>query len=197
MKKHEIYESIIENAFDIYVNLSDTFFYACADTDSISGEDYMNLVPLIEKYGFSAEVAYIALKRGYDPQVKRSLDDNFYKAKKEILNIMENSDFYGCFYGLKEARELENKESLLEKIKDSFKTKTVYYSISELLEKEGLLVGSKIELKDRQYEVVITGIGENCLVLKTTKWFGQESREPEFVYSLAKMNRLIQISKGE
>jgi len=198
MKKHEILEKIVGNAFEISVNLSDTFFYACADSETISGSDYLELVPLIEKYGFSAEVAYCALKRGYDPKVARSLDSNFYKAKDEIIEIIKKSEFYGAFYDLKEYREIDNQEQLSEKILGFFKSKTHYSSIQDLLTMENLSIGSSIELKDRGYEVKITGIGENSVILKTTKIFHKAvNNEPEFLYSLAKMNRLIQILKGE
>lgn len=88
--KEEILENIIENAFDISVNLSDTFHYACADSETISGEDYLELIPLIQKYGYYAEVAYFSLKRGYDPQVKKVLTPEFYQALSSKFICIEN-----------------------------------------------------------------------------------------------------------
>ena len=46
------------------VNLNDTFFYACADSEEIDVEDLLDLVDIAKEYGtYHALVAYCSVKR--------------------------------------------------------------------------------------------------------------------------------------
>jgi hypothetical protein len=53
------------------VNLSDTFFYACADAEEVGEGDMDTVLRLHGKYGRAGLVFWAAERRGYDPEIPR------------------------------------------------------------------------------------------------------------------------------
>lgn len=83
---------VIEGSFTITVNMNDTFYYACADSETLESDDLITILPLITKYGDAALTAYVAIKRGHDPQVTSRLTENFYAAKKELQPMFDSGE---------------------------------------------------------------------------------------------------------
>jgi len=52
-----------------HLNMNDTFYYACADTEFVPLEDIPKLADLCRRYGYDGATYYVAEKRKYDPQV--------------------------------------------------------------------------------------------------------------------------------
>jgi len=76
---------LLDSTFELIINLNDTFYHA-ADAYKIASYNMGLIVPVFEKYGRDAIVAYIALARGHDP-LDRFVTDNFLASKKEISEI--------------------------------------------------------------------------------------------------------------
>jgi hypothetical protein len=99
MTELEAYKAIFDACFEISVNLNDVFYYACADTEEIWSRDAKHLVPLIMQYGCdNVLIAYTAVKRQHDPEIKEHLTENFYKAKEEILKLYHDKKIMGLTY---------------------------------------------------------------------------------------------------
>jgi hypothetical protein len=176
--REQILESIVENAFSIHTNLSDTFHYACADTEDIPGDDYLELIPLIEKYDYYAEVAYCAIKRGYDPQVKSVLTDKYYRAKQEILDMIYAGDKYSPFYGLMEYIDYpKDKPDWKKKFLEYFKVKEKcpYSSLKDAFDKLDIKVGDIIGDDKSGYKVKVTAIGQKNALVETVEIQGKPS----------------------
>lgn len=84
MTELEAYKELISYSFGVNLNLNDTFDYAASDEEDLFPSEIKFLIPFIQRYGGVAIIAFIALKRGYDPHVKSVLVTNFYEAKKEL-----------------------------------------------------------------------------------------------------------------
>ena len=174
--REEILENILENAFQVYINLSDTFHYSCSDTEDISGEDYLELIPLIQKYGFYAEVAYCAIKRGYDPQVKSVLTKEYYSAKNEILDMIKNGDQYTPFFGLMEYLSYpKDNPDWIEKFSHYFKVRKdcPYVSIKDAFQHLNIKVGDIIGYDKTGYKVKVTAIGYKNALIETVEFQGR------------------------
>jgi len=94
--KNNVKDMLLEDCVGIVMNLNDTFYYASADAEEIYYEDLAQLEEVLDRYGYNAIVAYVALKRGHDPMVKRSLNDEFYRAKKEIEELCHKKEVTEC-----------------------------------------------------------------------------------------------------
>jgi len=116
MDRLKVLEKILSSCHSFAINMNDTFYYACADSSQIDSGDMEDLLPIIDKYGFDAFVAYEAIKRGHDPQIPKNANDPKFKAaKQEILDIVNRASEYGEFYDLREylkqeAQTIEAKE---------------------------------------------------------------------------------------
>lgn len=106
------YKLLIDCSFGIDIALNDTWYYACADSENIDSDDVPELIPYIEKYGYDAVLAYIAIKREHDPQIPDVISENFYKAKEE-LQILADKDEILCYQHI-EKREKEKEKKLFD-----------------------------------------------------------------------------------
>jgi hypothetical protein len=55
----------VDGKFDL--NLSDTFYYACADCEEVPVEQLGEVARLFKLYGFWGAVYWAAKRRGHDP----------------------------------------------------------------------------------------------------------------------------------
>ena len=53
------------------VNLSDTWYYACADCEDIEPEEYKDVAKWYRDYGYAGVLWWVFLKREHEPQVAR------------------------------------------------------------------------------------------------------------------------------
>lgn len=84
---------LTEYTFSVQINMNDTFHWACADAGELSSDDVEDMLPLIDKFGFYALVAYEAIKRGYNPEAGLGYDeDDFKQLKSLILKMMEENE---------------------------------------------------------------------------------------------------------
>lgn len=188
--KEKIMEEILENAFEISINLNDTFFYSTSDSESIYGSDYIDLIPLIQKFGYHAEIAYCALKRGYNPEISKCLTKEFFEAKQEISDMIKNNPPYEVFFGLQEHFDLDTKkENWSSQIKNIFKKQKTFSSISELIKAYDLFVGKELFFQNGQYsrKYKIIAFTEESIVLKTIELWGKTISWQERCYSLSEM----------
>jgi len=87
----DLLKETLDYCFSLTVNLNDTFYYASADAEEIEPYDIKIMLPIMDKYGVrDTLVAYAAIKRQHDPQIPRSLTKEFYKAKEELLNLIDS-----------------------------------------------------------------------------------------------------------
>ena len=101
--KKEAQELFLSQVFKFQVNMNDTFGYACADVGEVSDLDYIDLLPIIQNYGYSAVIAYEAIRRGYAP-LQPYINKDFNKAREQILKEMKEEtpkDSLGKFPDLK------------------------------------------------------------------------------------------------
>jgi hypothetical protein len=80
-------ERLLNCCFEVMINLNDTFHYSSADTDAINCEDLIEILPIFERFGNDALVAYVALKRGQDPTIPKRCTPEFQIAKAEIAEL--------------------------------------------------------------------------------------------------------------
>jgi hypothetical protein len=191
--REEILEKIIEDSFFIIINLSDTFYYACADSEKIEGEDYIELIPLIEKYGYYAEVAYCAIKRGHDPQVKSVLTKEYYLAKDEILNMLTNGNKYVPFYGLTQAIEKDESTDWKDLIKKYIKIeKTIdYKSIPDLLTSINCGSNCIIGNEELGHYIKIHSFSKTLAIVENVKYKGKDATGYEYVLEFYELLKLI------
>lgn len=63
-EKVKIYEELLEESFGLDVNMNDTFGFGGSDNETIDGDDFEHLLPIIGMHGrHHALVAYVAVKR--------------------------------------------------------------------------------------------------------------------------------------
>jgi len=105
------YKEILENLHTVEINLNDTFYYACADSEELEAEDILELIPLFENYGVrDTLVAVTAVIRGHDPKVKGVCTSKFKKAKKEIQKMAKNGTICFAQYYENENKKKERAE---------------------------------------------------------------------------------------
>jgi hypothetical protein len=62
--ENEALKGLIKCSFHLEMNLNDTFYYACADSESIDSDDILDMVSIAQKYTpFKAMTAYCSIKR--------------------------------------------------------------------------------------------------------------------------------------
>ena len=100
----EILKEMVAGCFNLNVNLNDTFYYACADSENISSDDFLDLLPIAKKYGtYKTMQAYCAVKRELFTNEKNLIPIwitrgdkkdkvDYKKAKEEILNHVRYFD---------------------------------------------------------------------------------------------------------
>ncbi len=105
--KQEQLEYLIMASFRLEINMNDTFHYACADVSNISSDDAMDLLDYIGDYGFDALMAYEAISRGYDPDIKKYITKEYLEVKDKILKRMEEESGFLCDLNFKKRQEKE------------------------------------------------------------------------------------------
>lgn len=90
MTKEEAYKKILLSSYQITINLNDTFYYACADSEEIDGDDIEEILPIFQKYGDDTLIAYVAVKRGHDPEIENHITEDFKSAKQELQRLFND-----------------------------------------------------------------------------------------------------------
>ena len=100
----EILKEMIGSCFSLDINLNDTFYYACADTEEICTEDFLDLLEVAKEHGtYNTITAYAAVKRellndekNLSPiWLKRKDKKDYFAAKDKILNkVKEDNDLF-------------------------------------------------------------------------------------------------------
>lgn len=107
------YKLLVESSdYGLELNMNDIFGWGCADSETLSGEDAEELIPIIQKYGFTALIAYVSVKRqGAIPQgpVLKDCKKDFYSAQKEIQTLSDKGNimFEEYFYAKKRREEMK------------------------------------------------------------------------------------------
>lgn len=101
----EAYKAVLENAaYGIELNMNDTFYYACGDSETLNNDDAITLIPIIQRYGDIALIAYCSIKRGGALPIR--IRDGFYEARSEIQNLADNGDIlFSEYYDMQEIRK--------------------------------------------------------------------------------------------
>lgn len=83
----------------LMLNMSDTFIYACADSEEFKPEDFPELLKIYEDWGDIGHICWAAKKRGYDPCVEYTEDKVYqdtwrglYGDLKLEINVMLQTD---------------------------------------------------------------------------------------------------------
>lgn len=124
--REEAMEQLIKGAFNLQLNMNDTFAWACADAEEIDADDAMDLVKYIQKHDYFAIDAYVSVKRELLGQgtmhpmlmqdtYKKYFGDSviekrekYMKAREEILAaIVSDEDFSSLAYDYKKIKEDE------------------------------------------------------------------------------------------
>lgn len=94
--KAKAFDVLAENCIKFTAMMSDTFMYACADSEELGEYDLDRLAPLLVKYGNDALVAYAAVKRKAEPIDCKCnhKNDNYYAAKKEIEALAKVDEYF-------------------------------------------------------------------------------------------------------
>jgi len=124
-KENNILKEMIKSSFSIDINLNDTFYYACADSEEIDSEDFLDLLELSKKHGsYNTINAYCSLKREKMFNEKNLIPINlkskeekekFIKIKEEIELEMEGDDLF-CDLAFNYEQLLKEQEEFGEKI---------------------------------------------------------------------------------
>ena len=72
------------NGWSVAVNCNDTFYYACADAESLEPGRVHEVKAAFEKWGWPGVVAWTAIKRDGDP-IKELCTPAYYEAKEALL----------------------------------------------------------------------------------------------------------------
>ena len=100
---HDIFKIIKDDLLAVTFNMNDTFYYASADSSTISIDDLDDLAPLVKRYGRTAVVAYEALRRGHNPQIPDYVTPEFLQARCWIETRIQETGEYGEFFELRDA----------------------------------------------------------------------------------------------
>jgi hypothetical protein len=95
-EKAKVLDLLIQGAYSIRLNVSDTFAFATADSEDMDTYDLEIMLPVILKYGHSAFTAYVAVKRAQEPiDCKCNHKQPAYQeAKKEIEALREEHEYF-------------------------------------------------------------------------------------------------------
>lgn len=85
-------EIVVDNELPIvmYINMNDTFGYACADSEEISVSELIEVRDIWKKYGHHGLTAWSAVKRNVDP-IDECKSEQYTLTMKEIMKD-ENFD---------------------------------------------------------------------------------------------------------
>lgn len=92
--KDSTLQKLFKWSFYVKINLNDTFHYGSTDSELVSIDDLEDLEPLIEEFEFDAILAYIALMRGYDPEIASLITPEYKEAKMKLEEMIKNSNNY-------------------------------------------------------------------------------------------------------
>lgn len=106
----EAFKLLIENAnYGLELNMNDVFAWGCADSETLEGRDAIKLIPIIQRYGSVALIAYASVKRAKaDPQkpVLKNIKKEFYAAQAEIQKLAnEGKILYSEFFDTEKRKE--------------------------------------------------------------------------------------------
>lgn len=89
-------EILLNGSFSFNLNMNDTFGFACADMETFDVDDFELMVPIINKYGYHALTAYVAVKRKAEPiHCKCNHDGPEYKAARaEVEKIYQDNEYF-------------------------------------------------------------------------------------------------------
>lgn len=105
---------LVNSCTGFLINVSDTFCYACSDSEQIDNEDMEELIPYLEDYGHNILIAYVAVLREIEP-LPILITDAYTEAKAKILEL-KNAEII-MFYETHERKtaiELSDKIGLYE-----------------------------------------------------------------------------------
>lgn len=110
----DILKGLIENTYYVTVNMNDVFGWGCADCEELDGDDLLDLVPYLKKYGWVALYSLVSIKReiyeDYISEPQPALKcHNFQEVRKELYDDMvkEKGDL---FWEINHKREEVEKE---------------------------------------------------------------------------------------
>lgn len=111
--REEALEQLIKGAFNLQLNMNDTFFWGCADGEEIDADDALDLVKYIQKYDYFAIDAFVSVKRELlgegvvhpmlmQDNYKKYFGDNvmekrklYTQARQEIMNAITSGEEFG------------------------------------------------------------------------------------------------------
>lgn len=67
--------------------MNDTFYYASADGEDVPYDEWPRLKEIYEQWGQDGLIAWVALRRGHDPQIPQNVTNQFKKAKAALSKI--------------------------------------------------------------------------------------------------------------
>ncbi len=96
MDTNKILNELLSATITFRINVSDTFEFACADSEAVDIDDIQAMLPLIEQYGPDAFTAYVAVKRDMEPISCQCCWDGpgYQKAKEEILKLKDSGKLF-------------------------------------------------------------------------------------------------------
>jgi hypothetical protein len=106
----EAYKILVENAgYGLELNMNDIFAWGCADSETLDGNDAEELIPIIQKYGDTALIAYASVKRAGaipQPPVLKNIKKDFYAAQEEIQKLANDGTIlYEEYYEMEKRRK--------------------------------------------------------------------------------------------
>lgn len=95
-EKIKAMEVLLDAVFEVTLSMNDTFAFSSGDAETMSTDDFEQLIPIIAKYGHDALVAYAAVKRKAEPISCRCNHKNeqYYAAKKEIEELKKTAEYF-------------------------------------------------------------------------------------------------------
>lgn len=106
----EAYKILLETCgYGLNLNINDVFAWGCADSEEIESDDGIALIPFIQRYGYTAIIAYVSIKRqGTIPQGPvLKLYPEFYKVRDELQKLADTGDILFSEYFDREEQKKE------------------------------------------------------------------------------------------
>jgi hypothetical protein len=106
----EAYKLLIKSSgYGLELNMNDVFGWGCADSETLEDGDALELIPIIQRYGSTALVAFASVKRNGaipQPPVLKSIKKDFYAAQAEIQKLADSGTIlYERYYELQKTKE--------------------------------------------------------------------------------------------
>lgn len=67
--------------------MNDTFYYASADGEDVPYDEWPRVKQIYEEWGQDGIIAWVALRRGHDPQIPQNVTNKFKAAKAALAKI--------------------------------------------------------------------------------------------------------------